>query len=127
MTEPGTFERLAEKLDALAPKGEKPERVFYLSVAPFLVEAIGAGLAHARLLRDAERSRIVVEKPFGMDLQSARDLDKMLLKTADESQIYRIDHYLARRPYRTSSPSGSRTPSSNPSGTAAISTTSRSA
>ena len=94
--EPETFDRLAEKLDALTPKGDKPERVFYLSVAPFLVEAIGAGLAHARLLRDPERSRLVVEKPFGMDLESARELDKMLLKTADECQIYRIDHYLGK-------------------------------
>ncbi|OZC03829.1 glucose-6-phosphate dehydrogenase [Rubricoccus marinus] len=96
VTDGETFDRLAEKLDAFAPKGSKPERVFYLSVAPFLVEPIGAGLANARLLRDAKRSRIVVEKPFGWDLASARDLDKMLLKTADESQIYRIDHYLGK-------------------------------
>ena len=96
VTDPATFDRLATRLDALAVKGEKPERVFYLAVAPFLVDPIATGLAHARLLRDERRSRLVVEKPFGMDLASARSLDKTLLKTADECQIYRIDHYLGK-------------------------------
>ena len=96
VTDEATFSRLAEHLDGLAPKGAKPERVFYLSVAPFLVEPIGRGLGHARLLRDTRRTRLVVEKPFGMDLGSARSLDKMLGKIADESQIYRIDHYLGK-------------------------------
>ncbi len=95
VTQTETFDRLAERLDALA-NDARPERIFYFSVAPFLVEPIGAGLAHARLLRDEKKSRIVVEKPFGMDLQCARDLDAMLLKTADECQIYRIDHYLGK-------------------------------
>ncbi len=95
-TQPETFSALAKKLDGLAPKGSKPERVFYLSVAPFLVEPITTGLADARLLRDKKRSRIVIEKPFGLDLPSARGLDKMLLKTVDESQVYRIDHYLGK-------------------------------
>lgn len=96
VTQAETFDRLAARLDALAPVDSKPERVFYLSVAPFLVEHIGSGLAQAHLLQDPKRSRIVVEKPFGMDLKSARELDAMLLRTADESQIYRIDHYLGK-------------------------------
>ena len=100
VTEPETFSRLSDKLDAIAPEiaagGEKPVRVFYLAVAPFLVDAIAKGLAHAKLLRHTGRSRLVVEKPFGMDLQSARALDRSLLQAAHESQLYRIDHYLGK-------------------------------
>ena len=94
-TDPATFERLTTRLDELAGDG-KPHRVFYLSVAPFLVDPIVTGLKGARLLRDQELSRIVVEKPFGRDLGTARELDAMLTKTVDERQIYRIDHYLGK-------------------------------
>ena len=96
VTEAETFDRLADCLSEFAPDGAKPERVFYLAVAPFLVEPIAQGLAHARLLRQPRRSRLVVEKPFGTDLGSARRLDAVLLKTAHESQVYRIDHYLGK-------------------------------
>lgn len=95
-TDAATFERLAERLDELAGDGEKPHRVFYLSVAPFLVGPIVGGLKGARLVRDEERSRIVIEKPFGRDVTSAQELDAMLVKTVDECQIYRIDHYLGK-------------------------------
>ena len=95
--EQATYAALADRLDALAgDDGAKPERVFYLAVAPFLVEPIAEGLGRAKLLRDERRSRLVVEKPFGHDLESARALDKILLKAADECQIYRIDHYLGK-------------------------------
>ncbi|MEP0547716.1 MAG: glucose-6-phosphate dehydrogenase [Rhodothermales bacterium] len=97
VTVPETYDALTQRLDALAGgNGQEPERVFYLAVAPFLVEPIAEGLAHARLLRDEKRTRLVVEKPFGHDLASARALDKTLLKAADECQIYRIDHYLGK-------------------------------
>ena len=88
-----TFRRMAERLDALSPDAE---RVFYLSVAPFLVQPIVEGLAAAGLLTDPARSRIVVEKPFGTDLASAIQLDATLRAHLDESQIYRIDHYLGK-------------------------------
>ena len=95
--EAATYSELTKRLDALAGNnGQKPERVFYFAVAPFLVEPIAEGLAHAKLLRDEKRSRLVVEKPFGHDLASARALDRILLKAADECQIYRIDHYLGK-------------------------------
>ncbi|MDT0631722.1 glucose-6-phosphate dehydrogenase [Rubrivirga litoralis] len=96
VTQAETFERLRERLDALAPDGEAPHRVFYLSVAPFLVEPIVRGLTEAHLLDDIVRSRIVIEKPFGHDLESARALDRTLTETIDESQVYRIDHYLGK-------------------------------
>ena len=71
VTAPETYARLAARLDEVAPEGTRPERVFYLSVAPFLVEPIARGLAAAGLLADPDRDRIVVEKPFGRDAASA--------------------------------------------------------
>ena len=96
VTTPETFERLGERLDALAGDGPRPERVFYCSVAPFLVAPIATGLAAAGLLADPEHDRLVVEKPFGRDLETARELDDLLTRAAQESQIYRIDHYLGK-------------------------------
>ncbi|MEM6286347.1 MAG: glucose-6-phosphate dehydrogenase [Bacteroidota bacterium] len=95
-TEAETFARLGGRLDALLDDGEETHRVYYLSVAPFLVEAIVTGLAEAGLLEDPVRSRVVVEKPFGHDTASARALDRVLLQTASEDQIFRIDHYLGK-------------------------------
>ncbi len=96
VTEADTFERLKARLDEVAPDGERAHRVFYLSVAPFLVAPIVSGLAQAGLLANPEFDRFVVEKPFGHDLESARELDKLLVEHASESQVYRIDHYLGK-------------------------------
>ncbi len=96
VTQDGTYQALGKRLDEMAPEGTRPERVFYLSVAPFLVEPIARGLAAAGLLDDCERDRIVVEKPFGRDEASALALDAVLLESAAEEQIYRIDHYLGK-------------------------------
>ncbi|WP_420456536.1 glucose-6-phosphate dehydrogenase [Rubrivirga sp.] len=95
-TEADTFERLKQRLDEVAPDGEQAHRVFYLSVAPFLVGPIASGLAQAGLLANPEFDRFVVEKPFGRDLDSARELDTLLVEHASESQVYRIDHYLGK-------------------------------
>ena len=95
-TKASTFKALAKRLKALAGDGPRPDRVFYCSVAPFLVAPIAQGLAAAGLLADPAHDRLVVEKPFGHDVASARDLDAMLMEGAEESQIYRIDHYLGK-------------------------------
>ncbi len=81
---------LARKLD------EKPDsiRAFYLSVAPSLFAEIADRLAAAGTI--TAESRIVVEKPLGHDLQSARALNDHLSRHFDETQIYRIDHYLGK-------------------------------
>lgn len=71
-------------------------RVFYLATPPTMVETIVHHLGKARLSHDHRRVRIVVEKPFGRDLESARALNQMLTGVFDESQIYRIDHYLGK-------------------------------
>ncbi len=72
------------------------KRICYLATPPSIFEVIAEALGKARLSRDRKRSRIVVEKPFGHDLASAKALNKALLSHFDESQIYRIDHYLGK-------------------------------
>ncbi len=90
-------------IDATGEKGwqelrelMRPDRVraFYFSVAPALFGAIAERLHHHRIA-DAD-SRIVVEKPFGRDLASAQELNRTLAEHFDETQIYRIDHYLGK-------------------------------
>jgi glucose-6-phosphate 1-dehydrogenase len=67
--------------------------VFYLEIPPFLFATVVKGLADAGLTKNA---RVVVEKPFGHDLASARELAEELHRYIDESQLFRIDHYLGK-------------------------------
>jgi glucose-6-phosphate 1-dehydrogenase len=98
-----TFEKLGEELARVDKEhGTAGGRVFYLAVAPDQVPQIVEGLARAKLVvppsddRSAPRQHVVVEKPFGEDLQSARALNRELGQHLDERQIYRIDHYLGK-------------------------------
>ena len=77
---------------AAAIKGAKTP-VFYLEIPPFLFGTVIKGLADARLTQSA---RVVVEKPFGHDLTSARELNDEVHQYIDESQLYRIDHFLGK-------------------------------
>ncbi|WP_309728750.1 glucose-6-phosphate dehydrogenase [Chamaesiphon sp. OTE_75_metabat_556] len=71
-------------------------RVFYLSVAPnFFPEAIKQ-LGSAGMLNDVQKHRLVIEKPFGRDLASARVLNRVVRQHCQEQQVYRIDHYLGK-------------------------------
>jgi glucose-6-phosphate 1-dehydrogenase len=72
------------------------DHIFYFAVPPALVGPVARQLKQLELCKDCHRDRLVVEKPFGRDLQSARDLDSLLTGMFDESQIYRIDHYLGK-------------------------------
>ena len=74
----------------------KPTVVFYLAVAPQLAPPIAQKLAEHKICEDPALTRIVFEKPFGHDLQSATALNKLLTGLFDEEQIYRIDHYLGK-------------------------------
>ncbi len=76
--------------------GKPTNYVFYLATPPSIMETIVGGLGAAQLAQDAARARIVVEKPFGHDLASAVELNGMLTGVFQESQIYRIDHYLGK-------------------------------
>ena len=74
-------------------------RLFYLATPPALYKTILENLGAAGLIhnpKSASWSRVIVEKPFGRDLDSARSLNGFLAKTMDESQVYRIDHYLGK-------------------------------
>jgi len=87
LTEAATYDRVARAVDgATCP-------VFYLEIPPFLFGQVVKGLANAGLTTSG---RVVVEKPFGHDLASARALAEELHEYLDESQLYRIDHYLGK-------------------------------
>ncbi len=92
-----TCKILAQKLTEISEDwNTKPNHIYYLAVPPSLVEMIVHQLGKAHLVGDRQRARIVVEKPFGKDLQTAQALNKMLTETFSENQIYRIDHYLGK-------------------------------
>ena len=92
-----TYENLAKRLNEQDRAwGGKAVRIYYLSVPPSIVETIADNMGQAHLADDLSRSRLVVEKPFGHDYESACALNASLLKTLDESQIFRIDHYLGK-------------------------------
>jgi len=74
----------------------KPVVIYYLSVAPQLAPAIAQKLSAHKLCEDAAITRMVFEKPFGHDLQSAKELNGLLTTMFTEDQIYRIDHYLGK-------------------------------
>jgi len=76
--------------------GEHPNVIFYMAVAPQLVPDIAKKLGPLNICADTKCTRIVVEKPFGHDLQSAHELNLLLSTMFDEKQIYRIDHYLGK-------------------------------
>ncbi|MCB9152911.1 MAG: glucose-6-phosphate dehydrogenase [Caldilineae bacterium] len=93
--DPEAYHALRERLDAL--DGDQPRStIFYQATPPSLVESIVTNLGKAGLARERERSRIVLEKPFGHDLASANELNDMLTEHFDERQIFRIDHFLGK-------------------------------
>jgi glucose-6-phosphate 1-dehydrogenase len=91
------FATLGERLAKLEQQWKCPvQRVFYLAVPPSLVQLIASQLQQSHLTDDPTHNRLVVEKPFGHDLESARELNRRLTGLLAESQIYRIDHYLGK-------------------------------
>ncbi len=76
--------------------GTKAQRIFYMATPPSMFGEIPKYLGKAGLARDREFARIVIEKPIGYDLASARALNAVLSASFDESQIFRIDHYLGK-------------------------------
>lgn len=95
--DPASFDRLKDHLDAIARRGVG-NMLFYLAVPPAAFKPICEALGRTGLLDEDAGSwrRLVIEKPFGTDLQSARELNRDLLKIVQEHQIYRIDHYLGK-------------------------------
>jgi glucose-6-phosphate 1-dehydrogenase len=91
------FEALRERIEEIeADHGLPGNRVFYLAIPPGAFTPTIEGLGSSGLNSSPGWIRVVVEKPFGTDLQSARALNELLLSQFDESEVYRIDHYLGK-------------------------------
>jgi glucose-6-phosphate 1-dehydrogenase len=89
-----TYARLAESLETL---GGKKNAVFYCAIPPEWYGKVANGLEQQGLVSEEEGyRRLVIEKPFGMDLESAQALNRELQSVFNEKQIYRIDHYLGK-------------------------------
>jgi len=87
--DPATFQALGKELSG----AQRPAH--YLAVPPTMFETVVENLTGCGCTKNA---RIIVEKPFGHDLESAQHLNRVLLRNFDESAIFRIDHYLGKRP-----------------------------
>jgi glucose-6-phosphate 1-dehydrogenase len=92
------FGRIAERLEALdRERGTAGNRLFYLAIPPGVIRGVAERLGAAGLAQTGHGwSRLVVEKPFGRDLESARTLNAALLGVFGEHQLFRIDHYLGK-------------------------------
>ena len=99
IADPELYRQLVERLAELsAAGGIAPNFLFYLATPPRFFTDITAGLSHAGLLDESAGNwrRVIIEKPFGNSLQSARAMNRQLHALMDEHQIYRIDHYLGK-------------------------------
>ncbi len=98
-SDPPSFDGLKQRIERLeANRNTGGNRLFYLATPPDAFAPIAEQLGRVGLLKEDHGAwrRLVVEKPFGTDLASARALNEKLLRILDERQIYRIDHYLGK-------------------------------
>ncbi len=100
ITKPEIYQEIAAKLEAADEKrGTKGNALFYLAIGERFFGPVVEHLGEAGLVDEREGARwrrVVIEKPFGHDYATARDLNRQVLKVLDESQVYRIDHYLGK-------------------------------
>ena len=97
--DPKTYERLRHQLARVEQaRPTRGNRLFYIATPPAAFAPIGCQLGRTGLTREENGAwrRVIIEKPFGTDLASARALNHKLLDVLDEHQIYRIDHYLGK-------------------------------
>ncbi len=94
---PEEYRTLAARIAELEKKHNLPgNRVFYLALPPAALPSIIHGFGDAGLNHSAGWTRLIVEKPFGHDLSSAQELNRLVHERFTESQVYRIDHYLGK-------------------------------
>lgn len=92
-----SYEKLHQKLEDFDKVyGLRANRLFYLSIGPNFISTISNHIKNTSLATDPKKDRIIIEKPFGHNLQSAIELNQLLSQTFEEEQIYRIDHYLGK-------------------------------
>ncbi len=99
--DPDSFAELAKKIDKIeSDLGREVQRVFYISTPPSVFTPIIENLGHSGMARahlnTKFASKVIIEKPFGKDLESARALNHSINAVFEESQVYRIDHYLGK-------------------------------
>lgn len=92
-----TYTDLKSFTNARAAEWKVPvQRLFYLAISPSLIGDVCQKLTEVGFALDRKRTRVVIEKPFGRDLATALALNKLVTRDFDESQIFRIDHYLGK-------------------------------
>ena len=97
ITKANSYQMLAGETEKLEKKWDSEgARVFYLAIPPSFIEPVAHLLSQSGLTSDCERARVVVEKPFGHDYESAHKLNEMMKNCFDERSVYRIDHYLGK-------------------------------
>jgi glucose-6-phosphate 1-dehydrogenase len=99
LNDPGAYQKLGAHLDELDKSaGTEGNHLFYLAIADRFFSTVVAALGRAGLTTEENEKwrRVVIEKPFGHDLASARALNAEILRTLTEPQIYRIDHFLGK-------------------------------
>jgi glucose-6-phosphate 1-dehydrogenase len=96
--DPSVYETLGKTLDEFEQiAGEPLNRAFYLATAPHFFPVIVGALGESKLAHhEGAAVRLIIEKPFGTSLQEARELNRRVLAIFDESQVFRIDHYLGK-------------------------------
>lgn len=98
-TDASGYQKLKRRLAEIDSKvGAAGNRVFYFAIPPDFIETCASGLTQAEMISHREKpfSRVVVEKPIGHDLASARDINNRLSRHFHEDQVFRIDHYLGK-------------------------------
>lgn len=99
--DPAAYQALKQRLEELEPQfGIPGNRIFYLAIPPRFIGVCAQQLKDAGLIRDESGggpfSRIIVEKPIGRDLESAKQVNEIVGECFEENQVYRIDHYLGK-------------------------------
>ena len=100
-TESASYRRLRERLAEFdTSRGAAGRRIFYMAVPPQFFAPIIESLGAEHMVNDPERggpyTRVIIEKPFGRDLKTARELNRVAVSTFRERQVFRIDHYLGK-------------------------------
>ncbi|SEK43240.1 glucose-6-phosphate 1-dehydrogenase [Chitinophaga rupis] len=97
INDPVFYTTLLSQLQQLdQTRGMRADRLFYLSVAPHFIGPVTTNMGRVGLAPDPQADRIIIEKPFGSNRETATALNNMITSTFPENQIYRIDHYLGK-------------------------------
>ncbi len=99
--QPGSYQVLRERIEGIEKDlGREVQTLFYISTPPSVFQPILENLGSSGLARRHRHSgfasKVVIEKPFGSDLESARELNRVITRQFDERQVFRIDHYLGK-------------------------------